>query len=112
MTPEKKREMRRRGATIRALREARGASPQQLANKVGIARPTLANIELGHRGIRPELLPKLADALDVPPSQSCGLITWKLIRAKQPPSQQLKPRRALGKVPGNNRRQTKRRLQL
>ena len=67
MTPEKKREMRRRGATIRALREARGARPQQLANKVGIARPTLANIELGHRDIRPELLPKLADALEVPP---------------------------------------------
>lgn len=67
MTPEKKHEMLRRGATIRALHEAHGVSPQQLANKVGIARPTLTNIELGHRDIRPELLPKFAAALEVPP---------------------------------------------
>lgn len=60
------RERRRVGATIRALRQKIGATPDQLAHGVGIARPTLTNIELGHRGLRPELLAALAEALDVP----------------------------------------------
>ena len=59
-------ERKRVGATIRALREARGANADQLANKIGISRPYLANIEAGRRGLRPELLPKVADALGVP----------------------------------------------
>lgn len=60
-------ERRRIGATIRALRQKIGATPDQLAHRVGIARPTLTNIELGHRGLRPELLAPLAEALGVPP---------------------------------------------
>lgn len=60
------REMRRVGATIRALREARGATLDQFANKIGLSRPALSNIEAGRRRLRPELLPKVADALGVP----------------------------------------------
>lgn len=59
-------ERRRVGATIRALREARGANADQFANKIGISRPYLANIEAGRRGLRAELLPVVADALGVP----------------------------------------------
>ena len=47
--PEGAEECQRIGATVKALREARGATPDQLANSVGISRPLLANIEAGRR---------------------------------------------------------------
>lgn len=54
------------GATIRALRQARGASIDDLATRIGLSRPALSNIEAGRRRLRPELLPVVADALGVP----------------------------------------------
>ena len=55
------------GATLRALREARGATPDQVANAIGISRPLLANVEAGRRRLNYKHLPKIAEYLGVPP---------------------------------------------
>lgn len=65
--PEGAEERQRIGATVKALREARGATPDQLANYVGISRPLLANIEAGRRRLNYRHLPKIAEYLGVPP---------------------------------------------
>lgn len=65
--PEGAEERQRIGATVKALREARGATPDQLANYVGISRPLLANIEAGRRRLTYRHLPKIAEYLGVPP---------------------------------------------
>lgn len=59
-------ERKRVGATVRALRQARGATIEQFAHRVGISRPLLANIEAGRRNLKAEKLPIFAEALGVP----------------------------------------------
>ncbi|WP_084479226.1 helix-turn-helix domain-containing protein [Nocardia jejuensis] len=53
------------GATIRALREARGKSRTALAGAVEISASHLANIENGARPCTTELAHRLARALEV-----------------------------------------------
>lgn len=65
--PEDAEERIRIGATIRALREARGATPDQVANYAGMSRPLLANVEAGRRRLNYKYLPKIAEYLGVPP---------------------------------------------
>lgn len=65
ITPEEESERQRIGATLRVLREARGYTPDELANEVGISRPYLANIEAGRKPLTPILTAKLAKKLDV-----------------------------------------------
>ena len=48
---------------IRALREARGLSVEELADKAGIEVKTLYSWESGHRDINPNNYPRLARAL-------------------------------------------------
>lgn len=60
-------ERQRVGATIKALREYTGATIDQLATRVGMARPTLANIEAGRRSLNRKHLRAMAAALGVPP---------------------------------------------
>lgn len=63
-------ERRRIGLTIRAIREARGKTVDEIANRVSetapLGRPFLANIEAGRRGLPQPLAAPLADALGVP----------------------------------------------
>jgi len=60
----------------RVLREARarsGLSQQDLATAAGVARITIANVELGkHSGIRPSTAFKLAKALSIKPQDLTG----------------------------------------
>lgn len=53
------------GVTLRTLREMRGLKADELANKVGISRPYLANIEAGRKPLTPVLLARIAEALCV-----------------------------------------------
>jgi len=54
------------GATLRTTRELRGLKPDQLANRLGISRSYLANIEAGRKKLTPELLAKACSVLDIP----------------------------------------------
>lgn len=65
--PEGAEERIRVGATIRALRKAVGATPDQVANYAGMSRPLLANVEAGRRRLNYKYLPKIAEYLGVPP---------------------------------------------
>lgn len=53
------------GATVRELRELRGLKPDELANKINISRPYLANIEAGRKKLRPVHAARIALVLDV-----------------------------------------------
>lgn len=53
------------GSTIREFRELRGLKPDEMANKVGISRSYLANIEAGRKRLTPELAARVAALLMV-----------------------------------------------
>lgn len=53
------------GSTIREFRELRGIKPDELANKVDISRPYLANIEAGRKRLTPILAARIAKVLEV-----------------------------------------------
>lgn len=62
---------RHNGYAIRALREARGLSVQDLCNKLTsggreLSAPALRNIELEHREARVDLIQRIALVLEVP----------------------------------------------
>lgn len=61
---------RHNGFAVRAFRIARGDSVQDLCNRVTqngrpLSAPALRNIELEHRDCRPDLIQRIADALDI-----------------------------------------------
>jgi transcriptional regulator with XRE-family HTH domain len=56
---------KRRGMKIKTLREDRGWTQEALAKKVGVARVTIARIEIGHSRPSLELIERLAKALRV-----------------------------------------------
>ena len=59
-------EVRRRlGARLRALRDARGLTQEQLGEKAGISWHFLSSIERGRKGATTDTLAKLASLLDV-----------------------------------------------
>lgn len=53
------------GERIAQARKERGMTQQQLAEQLGIAQQTLGHYEVARARIAADLLPKLADALDV-----------------------------------------------
>lgn len=53
------------GERIAAARKERGMTQQQLAEQLGIAQQTLGHYEVARARIAADLLPKLAEALDV-----------------------------------------------
>lgn len=57
---------RHNGTAIRTFRTIRGVSRDELAQQVGVSYPYFANIENEHKDGTPELLHKIALALDVP----------------------------------------------
>ncbi len=59
------RDWRKRGMRLKRLRENREWTQQELAEKVGVARVTIARIEIGNRRPSLELLERLAKALRV-----------------------------------------------
>lgn len=53
------------GATIRQLRELRGIKPDELANRIPMSRPYLANIEAGRKRLQPIHAARIAKVLEV-----------------------------------------------
>ena len=62
------------GAKIKLLREAKGWRQDELAQKMGLNRETLSNIENNHRQIKAEELSRFADVLEVSADQLLGRI--------------------------------------
>lgn len=56
---------RHNGQAIRDLRISEGMEARDLAAKVGLSRKGLLNVETGVRDTRPEVLARIAKALDV-----------------------------------------------
>lgn len=56
----------RAGATIKALREARGLTQEQLARRAQLSRPYLANVEVGRKRLSVRSAARVAAALAVP----------------------------------------------
>lgn len=56
----------RAGATIKALREARGLTQEQLAHRAQLSRPYLANVEVGRKRLSIRSAARVAEALAVP----------------------------------------------
>lgn len=54
------------GATIKALREARGLTQEQLARRAQLSRPYLANVEVGRKRLSVRAAARVAAALAVP----------------------------------------------
>ena len=65
-SPRLDQESVRIGATIKALRESRGLSQEQLATKSLLSRPYLANIETGRKKPSVKAIARIARALQVP----------------------------------------------
>lgn len=57
---------RHNGVAIRTFRTVRGISRDDLAKQLGVSYPYFANIENEHKDGTPELLHRIALALDVP----------------------------------------------
>lgn len=60
------------GRRIRALRQERALTQEQLAEKAGISLPFLGHIERGTRKLSIETLYKLMDALECTPEEILG----------------------------------------
>lgn len=54
------------GATIKAMREMRGLTQEQLAHASLLSRPYVANVEAGRKPVSDKTLARIADALRVP----------------------------------------------
>jgi transcriptional regulator with XRE-family HTH domain len=66
MTPIRvRRSYRANGEVIAAIREARGMSVGTFANRIGVSYSYLCNIEAGRKPGSPEVLRRIADALQV-----------------------------------------------
>lgn len=57
------------GSRIRQHRSERPLTQQELAERVGLSRAAIANIELGRQRIALHMLLRFADALGVPPGR-------------------------------------------
>ncbi|MGH2853026.1 MAG: helix-turn-helix domain-containing protein [Solirubrobacteraceae bacterium] len=65
---------RRRGRTVRRLREARGLSIRALAGDAGMTPAYLSELERGHRN------PKVVETM-LPLAEALGLTLWELMIA-------------------------------
>ena len=85
-------------ANLRRLREARGASQQQVAQVAGIPRPTWASLESGTANPTLEVVTRVAAALQVsieeligPPRTSCRLFPAGEIPERRRQGARLRP---------------------
>jgi transcriptional regulator with XRE-family HTH domain len=54
------------GKNIRKIREKRGITLQDLADKLGISKAQLSRLETGHRPIKTEMVVEIAELLSTP----------------------------------------------
>lgn len=66
------------GITIRALREERGLSQEVLSGFAGIARTHLSMIETGTKNANLETIWKIANALEILPSELIAMVETTL----------------------------------
>jgi transcriptional regulator with XRE-family HTH domain len=57
------------GTRIKELRRQRALSQRDLARLSGVSYDTIAKLELGHREAQPRTVRRLAEALDVKPTE-------------------------------------------
>ena len=57
------------GARLRQLRDERGYSQEELAERAGLHRNYVGGVERGERNVALENIVKLAKALSIPPSE-------------------------------------------
>jgi transcriptional regulator with XRE-family HTH domain len=75
LTPVEMWERKRVGAILRAIRDSKNMTGDELANKVFKSRSFLANVEAGRKQLPPDLVPVISLALGVDPivfSRSAG----------------------------------------
>jgi excisionase family DNA binding protein len=72
VVPEWRRDRKRSGMRLRALREAAGLTQLELAAKSGITHEAISNLEVGRRTPYAETVRKLARALRVEPGRFVG----------------------------------------
>src|SRR5574343_345379 len=56
------------GELLRGARNREGLSQQELADKIGVKRPNISDMERGRRTITPDMAKKLGEALNTSPS--------------------------------------------
>ncbi len=61
------------GKRIRALRRLKRVTQQQLAQRINLSASQLSNIERGIKNPKPELLEKMAAALNIPREELFGV---------------------------------------
>ena len=71
--PDRREECVRFGRTIRSLREAKGLSQEDFADRIEVHRTYIGGIERGERNPTLHTIEKIAEALGVP--------AWKLLQA-------------------------------
>lgn len=60
-------ERKRLGQILRAIRQAKNISPDELACAVNRSRPFIANIEAGRKALPADLIPAVVQVLEVDP---------------------------------------------
>lgn len=57
---------------IKAIREAKGMRQSELADKAGVSRPYMYDLENGARGAKPDTLSRIAEVLGVTVDELIG----------------------------------------
>jgi len=83
------------GLLIAAKRKKRGMDQKKFAAKLGIQQPALSRIERGESAVNTSMLVKLADALEVPPSELIIEFEQEKERLEREESIDVKPKKEL-----------------